>query len=265
MGSRLLIVGGGRMGGALVHGLLGARWRPADLVVVEPSAQRRAELADELPAVEIRAEVMAVTDVDAAVLAVKPAVGEEACRAVSGVGIARVLSIMAGVPLARLESWLPPSTAVVRAMPNTPATVRAGVSAIAAGSGATEADLQWAEGLLGAVGHVVRLPEGSLDAVTGLSGSGPAYVFLVVEALIGAVVAVGLSPEVSRLLATDTLAGAARLLVESGQAPETLREQVTSPGGTTEAGLRVLEERGLRVAITAAVAAAAERSRQMAV
>ena len=252
------------MGGALVHGLLGAQWRPADIVVVEPSADRRSELAVELPAVEVRAEVTGVADVDDAVVAVKPGVGEEACRALSTTGIARVLSIMAGVPVARLESWLAPATAVVRAMPNTPATVGAGVSAIAGGSVATEADLRWAERLLGAVGRVVRLPEGSLDAVTGLSGSGPAYVFLVVEALIGAGTAVGLSPEVSRVLATDTLVGAARLLVESGETPEQLREQVTSPGGTTEAGLRVLEERGVRVAITAAVAAATERSRQMA-
>ncbi len=259
-----MIVGGGRMGGALVHGLLGARWRPADIVVVEPSADRRSELALELPSVDIRSDVDAVTGTDAAVLAVKPSVGEQACRALSGARVARVLSIMAGVPLARLESWLPPSTAVVRAMPNTPATVGAGVSAIAAGSAAGEDDLRWAEELLGAVGHVVRLPEGSLDAVTGLSGSGPAYVFLVVEALIEAGMAVGLSPEVSSLLATDTLAGAARLLVESGQAPAILREQVTSPGGTTEAGLRVLEERGVRLAITAAVAAATERSREMA-
>jgi len=258
---RLLVVGGGRMGGALVHGLLGARWRPADIVVVEPAADRRSELAGQLPGVDVRVDV---TDADAALIAVKPAVGEEACRAVAGLGIRRVVSIMAGVPLVRLESWLPPATAVVRAMPNTPATVRAGVSAIAAGAGADEADLAWAEELLGAVGHVVRLPETALDAVTGLSGSGPAYVFLVVEALAEAGMAVGLSPEVSRLLATDTLAGAARLLVESGETPQSLREQVTSPGGTTEAGLRVLEDRGVRVAITAAVAAATERSRQLA-
>jgi pyrroline-5-carboxylate reductase len=135
---------------------------------------------------------------------------------------------------------------------------------VAAGSSATEPDLVWAEDLLGAVGHVVRLPEASLDAVTGLSGSGPAYVFLVVEALEAAGMAVGLTPDVSRLLATDTLAGAARLLVESGETPESLRARVTSPGGTTEAGLNVLEERGVRVAIVAAVAAATERSRQLA-
>jgi pyrroline-5-carboxylate reductase len=257
----LLVVGGGRMGGALVHGLLAARWRPADIVIVEPSADRASELADELPDVEIRADV---TDANAAVVAVKPADGEKACRALATTRVDRVLSIMAGVPLARLEAWLSPSTAVVRAMPNTPATVRAGVSALTPGAGATEADLVWAEDLLGAVGHVVRLPEASLDAVTGLSGSGPAYVFLVVEALVEAGTALGLSPEVSRLLATDTVAGAARLLVESGETPESLRAQVTSPGGTTEAGLRVLEDRGVRLAIAAAVAAATERSRQMA-
>ncbi len=261
MNPKLLVVGGGRMGGALVQGLLGARWSAADIVVVEPSAPRRSELAQQLPGIEVRA---AVTDAQAAVLAVKPAVGEEACRAVSSVGIRRVLSIMAGVPLARLESWLPGSTAVVRAMPNTPATVGAGISAVAGGSRASEPDLVWAEELLASVGHVVRVPETSLDAVTGLSGSGPAYLFLVVEALIGAGMAVGLSEEVSRLLVTDTLSGSARLLAESGETPERLREAVTSPGGTTEAGLRVLEDRGVRVAITAAVAAATERSRQLA-
>jgi pyrroline-5-carboxylate reductase len=261
MEPQLLVVGGGRMGGALVQGLLAATWSPTDIVIVEPSPDRRSELALQLPGVEVRVDVTAAR---AAVIAVKPAVGEDACRALSGVGVGRVLSIMAGVPLARLESWLPPAAAVVRAMPNTPATVGAGVSGLAAGSRATEPDLAWAESLLGAVGHVVRLPESSLDAVTGLSGSGPAYVFLVVEALIEAGMAVGLSPEVSRLLATDTLAGAARLLVESGETPQSLREAVTSPGGTTEAGLRVLEDRGVRVAITAAVAAATQRSRQLA-
>jgi len=249
------------MGGALVHGLLGAGRSPAAIVVAEPSAARRAELAAQLPGIEVRADV---TEAAAAVLAVKPAVGEEACRALSGVGVSRVLSIMAGVPLARLESWLPGSTAVVRAMPNSPATVGAGISAVAGGSRATEQDLAWAEDLLGAVGHVVRLPETSLDAVTGLSGSGPAYLFLVVEALIEAGMAVGLSEEVSRLLVTDTLVGSARLLAESGETPQSLREAVASPGGTTEAGLRVFEDRGVREAITAAVAAATERSRQLA-
>jgi pyrroline-5-carboxylate reductase len=261
MEPRLLVIGGGAMGGALVHGLVGSGWSPTDIVVVEPSPARRAELAHELPGIGVGAEIV---DATGAVIAVKPAVAEDACRALAATPVARVLSIMAGVPLARLESWLPPSTAVVRAMPNTPATVGAGISALAAGSRAAEPDMAWAEELLAAVGHVVRLPETSLDAVTGLSGSGPAYLFLVVEALIEAGQAVGLSEEVSRLLVTDTLAGSARLLVESGETPQSLREAVTSPGGTTEAGLRVLEDRGVRVAITAAVAAATDRSRQLA-
>ena len=169
MKPKLLVVGGGRMGGALVHGLLGSGWKPPTSSWSSPPADRRAELAAELPGVEVAAEV---TPHRAAIIAVKPAVGEDACRALAATGVARVLSIMAGVPLARLESWLSPSTAVVRAMPNTPATVGAGISAVAAGSRAAEPDLAWAEEILGGGGHVVRLPETSLDAVTGLSGSG---------------------------------------------------------------------------------------------
>jgi len=148
-------------------------------------------------------------------------------------------------------------------MPNTPALVRAGVTALAGTPRSTEADFEWAEEVLRPVGRVVRVPEADLDAVTGLSGSGPAYVFLVAEALIAAGVAAGLSPEVSEALALPTLAGAGRLLLETGESPEALRAQVTSPGGTTEAGLAVLEERGLRSALAAAVAAATERSREL--
>ncbi|MGA2521170.1 MAG: pyrroline-5-carboxylate reductase [Acidimicrobiales bacterium] len=257
---RLLVVGGGRMGGALLEGLVTAGWRPGDLAVVEQSAPRRTELAALVPGVVVGATV---GEADGAVLAVKPADARAACEAVAGTATPRVLSIMAGVTLGSLEDWLAPGTAVVRAMPNTPATVGAGVSAIAAGAAAGEADLQWAEELLGAVGQVVRLPETALDAVTGLSGSGPAYVFLMVEALAAAGEAVGLPAEVSALLAAATVTGAARLLERSGEAPAALRAQVTSPGGTTEAGLRVLDDRGVRDAVAAAVAAATERSRQL--
>jgi pyrroline-5-carboxylate reductase len=174
-----------------------------------------------------------------------------------------VLSIAAGVPIARLESALGRDVAVVRAMPNTPALVGAGAAAIAPGSTANDDDLAWAERILGAVGTVVRVPEGLLDAVTGLSGSGPAYVFLVAEALIEAGVLVGLPREVSAALATQTLLGAARLLVETGDGPEALRAAVTSPGGTTAAGLRALEAAGVRAAFLDAVEAATERSRQL--
>jgi pyrroline-5-carboxylate reductase len=148
-------------------------------------------------------------------------------------------------------------------MPNTPALVGAGAAAIAPGSAAGEDDLAWAESILGAVGTVVRVPERLLDAVTGLSGSGPAYVFLMAEALIDAGVLVGLPRPTAVALATQTLLGAARLLAETGDTPEALRAAVTSPGGTTAAGLRVLESAGVRAALLDAVAAATERSKEL--
>jgi pyrroline-5-carboxylate reductase len=148
-------------------------------------------------------------------------------------------------------------------MPNTPVLIRKGVSAIAGGSQVTAADLDWAESILGAVGTVVRVSERHLDAVTGLSGSGPAYFYLVVEAMIEAGVHQGLSREVSRQLVVGTFEGSAALLVQSGESPEELRAQVTSPGGTTAAGLRMLEGRAVRAAFLEAVAGAAERSRQL--
>ncbi|MET0157949.1 MAG: pyrroline-5-carboxylate reductase, partial [Acidimicrobiales bacterium] len=175
----------------------------------------------------------------------------------------RVLSIAAGVRLADLEGALPSGTPVVRAMPNTPALVGAGAAAIAAGTAATDDDLAWAESILSAVGIVVRVAEPLLDAVTGLSGSGPAYVFLVAEALIEAGVLVGLPRPVAAELAGQTLLGSARLLVEGDDGPEALRAAVTSPGGTTAAGLRALEQAGVRAAFLDAVVAATERSREL--
>ena len=148
-------------------------------------------------------------------------------------------------------------------MPNTPALVGAGAAAIAAGTHAGEDELAWAEDILGSVGVVVRVGEPLLDAVTGLSGSGPAYLFLVAEALIEAGVLAGLPRDVSRTLATQTLLGSARLLAESGDPPEALRAAVTSPGGTTAAGLRALESAGVRAAILDAVLAATARSREL--
>ena len=257
---RLLLVGGGKMGSALLGGLINAGWANADqLAVVEPVDARRKELADQFPGVTVND---APVDADAAVIAVKPNDVEAACAAVSG-RVHRVLSIAAGVPLAKLEAWLPSPTPVVRAMPNTPALVGAGAAAIAPGSAAGDDDLAWAESILAAVGTVVRVPERLLDAVTGLSGSGPAYVFLVAEALIDAGVHAGLPRDISERLATQTLLGAARLLAESGESAEQLRAAVTSPGGTTAAGLRVLEERAVRAAFLDAVDAATQRSRQL--
>ena len=259
---RLQVIGGGKMGEALLSGLVAGGWAPiGDLRVVERLPGRAGELAERFPGLDVGAEVAAAAG---HVLAVKPADVEGACRALADDGsTAPVLSIAAGVTIGRLEAALAPGTPVVRAMPNTPALVGAGVAAVAAGSAAGEADVTWAEEVLGAVGTVVRVDEAALDAVTGLSGSGPAYVFLVAEALIEAGVLAGLPRPVSQALATGTLLGAARLLDESSEGPEALRAAVTSPGGTTAAGLRALEHHGVRAAFLDAVMAATERSREL--
>jgi pyrroline-5-carboxylate reductase len=256
----LVIVGGGRMGEALVGGLLAAGWAPADLAVVEPVAARREVLAGTFSGVTISADPVGA---DGAVIAVKPGDCAPAATAGLAAGAKRVLSIAAGVPIARIEWATGADIPVVRAMPNTPALVGAGAAAIAPGGAAGDDDLAWAESILGAVGTVVRVSEPLLDAVTGLSGSGPAYVFLVAEALVEGGVLAGLPRPTAEALAFQTLLGAARLLVESGDGPEALRAAVTSPGGTTAAGLRELERRGVRSAFIEAVAAATERSREL--
>jgi pyrroline-5-carboxylate reductase len=200
-------------------------------------------------------------EADGIVLAVKPNDAESACRSLDRP--TRLLSIAAGVRLASLESWLGDGVPVVRAMPNTPALVGAGAAAIAPGSAATDEDLAWAEEILSSVGTVVRVGESLLDAVTGLSGSGPAYLFLVAEAMTEAGVLAGLPRDTSAALTIQTLLGSARLLAETGDGPETLRAAVTSPGGTTAAGLRALEQHGVRAAFLDAVTAATARSREL--
>jgi pyrroline-5-carboxylate reductase len=246
------------MGEALLAGLLSSGWAKADeLGVVEAIPARRDELAGRFDGVHVLAEA---ADAEGAVIAVKPGDVPAACTALARAD--RVLSIAAGVPLATLEQHLGDRPAV-RAMPNTPALVGAGAAAIAPGTSAGDADLGWAEEVLGAVGEVVRVPEHLLDAVTGLSGSGPAYVFLVAEALIEAGVLAGLPRDVSERLTVATLLGSARLLAETGDGPEALRAGVTSPGGTTAAGLRVLEQHRVRSALLEAVAAATTRSKEL--
>ncbi len=249
------------MGEALVGGLLRAGGYSLDsLRVVEPVGERRKELEAAFPGIDV---TDAPGEADGTVLAVKPADVPAACEASAAAGAGRVLSIAAGVTIATLEEHLAAGTPVVRAMPNTPALVGLGASAIAAGTHAGSADLDWAESLLGGVGLVVRVKEPLLDAVTGLSGSGPAYVFLFAEALIEAGVLAGLSRDVSERLSVQTLLGAATLLSTSEDGPEALRAAVTSPGGTTAAGLRVLEQHGVRSAVLEAVTAATARSREL--
>ncbi len=271
MSASLAIVGGGRMGEALAAGLLTAGW--AGLVVTERLPDRRQELSAHLSAHFAGADIAVVDELppcDAAVIAVKPTDVEAACRAVAGAGSRRVLSIAAGVTIARLQEWLDSAggadqraPAVLRAMPNTPALVGAGASALAPAPDADAEDLEWARSVLAAVGTVEVVPEALLDAVTGLSGSGPAYVFLVAEALIDAGVLAGLPRPVAERLTVQTIAGSGRLLAESGQSPAELRAAVTSPGGTTAAGLRALEARAVRAAVLEAVVAAAARSRAL--
>jgi len=257
----LEIIGGGRMGEALLSGLLAAGVVESDdVVVVEVSADRRTQLADLFPGVTVADEPVAAADV---VVATKPAGAADAVTTAVAAGAQRVLSIAAGVTTATLEAAAGTDLPVVRCMPNTPALVGQGASAVAAGTHATAQDLEWARTVLGAVGLVVEVPEDQLDAVTGVSGSGPAYVFLFAEALRDAGTAAGLSAELSAQLALQTVVGAAALLADGQGTPEELRAAVTSPNGTTQAAIEKFEELGLRDVVAQAVQAATDRSRQL--
>ena len=253
------MIGGGRMGQALLGGMITADWlSPSDTAVVELSAEQRATLADRLPGVAVLETPLANTP---AVLAVKP--HHVIAVASSLVDPGLVISIAAGVTTHSLEQVLPPETRVVRVMPNTPALVGVGAAAIAPGSHATDDDLEWALAMFGAVGTAVTVTEAQLDAVTGLSGSGPAYIFLVAEALADAGVAAGLPRAVAETLAHQTIRGAGTMLTDSGDTATALRAGVTTPAGTTAAGLAVLEERAVRSAFIDAVAAAANRATEL--
>lgn len=257
---KLQIVGGGKMGEALLGGLLASGWaKPEDLGVIEPSQERRTELTETHSGVVVTDSVQPRVD---AVIAVKPQQVVSVVDTLAEAHVSRLLSIAAGVTIGTIEASAPNSV-VVRAMPNTPALVREGASAIAGGSKATDADLEWAQSILDSVGLVVRVDEVDLDAVTGLSGSGPAYVFRLLEGLIAAGISEGLAPDVATALAGQTVLGAATLFNVSGEDPAVLRENVTSPGGTTAAGLAVFDEADLVGLIGRVVRAAAERSREL--
>ena len=254
------MVGGGKMGEALVGGLLAAGWAEAGAIeVVEPDPDRRAVVAARFPGIRVTTEPGAAAG---AVIAVKPGYVAEVAAQLGALAVPRILSIAAGVRLATIEAQLPSGIAVIRAMPNTPALVGQGAAAIAGGAAASAEDLDWAEGILAAVGTVVRVGEEQLDAVTGLSGSGPAYVFLVVEAMIDAGVLAGLPRPVATELVVQTLRGSAELLA-GGTSAADLRAAVTSPGGTTAAGIHVLEAGGVRAAVADAVMAATRRSAEL--
>jgi pyrroline-5-carboxylate reductase len=269
VGLRVGLLGAGAMGEALAGGLLAAGTPAADVVAAEPDPARRDAVAERLGirVVEDGAEVVRGSDL--VVLAVKPGI---VAAALDGLGALPAdarrrplwVSIAAGVTLRALGAHLPDGARIVRAMPNTPALVRAGATAFVANPSATPADRAAARRLFEAVGYAWEAPqEALLDAVTGLSGSGPAYVFVLLEALADAGVAAGLPRDAAYPLATHTVLGAARLALETGRHPGSLKDQVTSPGGTTIAGLQQLEAGGFRAAVQAAVAAATRRAREL--
>ena len=259
MSLRLQIVGGGKMGEALLGGVISSGWPAGDVAVVEPNEQRRDELIVEHPGVEVRESIAEGVD---AIVAVKPQYVLEVAESLSNAQVARVLSIAAGVTIGSIEAQAP-DMRVIRCMPNTPALVGEGASAVAAGPRADDDDLAWARNILSAVGQVVVVDEPDLDTVTGLSGSGPAYVFLLAEAMTAAAQRQGLAPDVADTLTRQTLLGAATLLSQSGLAPAQLRENVTSPGGTTAAGLQVFADADFAGLVDDVIDAAVKRSREL--
>ena len=256
----LVMIGGGNMGAALLGGMVNSgTFSPEHLAVVELREERRTELAELFPGITV---AESIPPCRSAVLAVKPQGVAGAAAAAAAAGATRLLSIAAGVGIATIEAAVGPNVAVVRCMPNTPALVGMGTSAIAGGSAADDDDLAWAQSILGAVGIVDCLPEPLLDVFTGVAGSGPAYVFLVAESLIEAAIVEGIAPDMAERIVTQLLLGASTLLAQQGD-PATLRKNVTSPNGTTAAGVAVLEGRGLRSIFAGAVTAATERSREL--
>jgi len=259
------LLGAGNMAGALIRGLLGSKTlRSEQIRASDPRADQLAELATNhgIQTHADNAELLAWANV--VVLSVKPQVIAQVLEQASSVfqSDTLVISIAAGVPLAAIEARLP-GARVLRAMPNTAAIALAGATGIAPGTHATPEDLRFARALFDAVGRSVVLDESALDAVTGLSGSGPAYVMLMIEALADGGVKVGLSRETALMLAAQTVYGSAKLLLETGEHPARLKDMVTSPGGTTIAGLHALEAGGLRHTLMNAVELATRRATEL--
>jgi pyrroline-5-carboxylate reductase len=259
-------IGAGNMAEAMIKGLLHAGVvAPEQIAASEPRRERVAELKSKYGIHATAHNEDAMRRSEIVVLSVKPQILVPVCDEISPWvkphGL--VISIAAGVPISVIEGHLPARTRLVRAMPNTPALVGAGATALAAGSLATDDDLQTAHRIFDSIGKTVVLDEGQLDAVTGLSGSGPAYVFLIIEALSDAGVKMGLSRYNAQALAAQTVLGSAKLLLETGEHPGRLKDMVTSPGGTAIAGLHTLEAGGLRTTLINAVEAATRRSREL--
>jgi pyrroline-5-carboxylate reductase len=266
LSQRIAFIGAGNMAGALIEGLIGARTcAPDRMIATDVREEALAELTSRYGIVTTDDNAVAARSADVIVLATKPQVFDallpELAPHVDGSKL--VLSIAAGVPIAVIEAQLAAGVRVVRAMPNTPALVQTGATAIARGTHASEQDVDVAEAVFRSVGIVERVPEELLDAVTGLSGSGPAYVFLLIEALTAAGVRVGLPERTAAALVAQTVLGAAKLLQHAGEPAETLRRKVTSPGGTTAAGIERLEQGGFRDLVAEAVSRATARGAEL--
>jgi pyrroline-5-carboxylate reductase len=265
MGERVAVLGAGKMGEALLSGMLRAGRNPADLVFTERHDERT-KMLEERYGVTGVSSADAVETADTLLVAVKPQEIASLLDELAPIVTPRnlVISIAAGIPTTFLEKHLAADVPVVRVMSNTPVFVDEAMSAIAPGAHADEEHLARTESLLQPVGKVIRVPESQLDAVTALSGSGPAYFFFLVEAMIDAGILLGLPRTVAAELIVQTAVGAAKMLRESGEHPVQLREAVTSPGGTTIAAIRELENHGVRAALLAALEAARDRSRELA-
>lgn len=265
-GRKIGFIGGGNMAGALIRGLLHSKTvEPAQIRASDVKGERLTELQEKF-GIQTTDDNTALSGwADVIVIAVKPQIVDRILSPVSA-SLSDgdlVISIAAGVPLDAIEARLPAQARVVRAMPNTAAMALAGATAIAPGAHASSADLEVARALFEAVGRCVVLDESLLDAVTGLSGSGPAYVMLIIEALADGGVKVGLGRDTALLLAAQTVYGAAKLQLETGEHPGRLKDMVTSPGGTAISGLHTLEAGGLRTTLINAVEAAASRSAEL--
>jgi pyrroline-5-carboxylate reductase len=263
---RIGFLGAGNMAAALIKGLLHGNVLPPDKIVASDVKAERLEHLRAAHGIKTTTDNHALLrESDVVVLAVKPQVIDKVLTEVGADvrGDQLVVSVAAGVPVEALEGRLPAGSRIVRAMPNTPATVQAGATAIAGGAHASNDDLRVARELFEAVGRVVVLDESLLDAVTGLSGSGPAYIMVIIEALADGGVKVGLHRDTALVLAAQTVFGAAKLLLETGEHPGRLKDMVTSPGGTAIAGLHTLESGALRKTLIDAVEAATKRSGEL--
>jgi pyrroline-5-carboxylate reductase len=263
---RVGFLGAGRMAAALAKGLISARFTAVDSIVAsDPHSTARESFATQSGARAIDSNLEVVRSSDVVVLAVKPQNAADVLAEIRSEFKPGhlLISIAAGVPLKTLMGFLGSEARLVRVMPNTPCLVGAGAAAYALGGGATAADGELVRRLLTTVGLAFELPEPLLDAVTGLSGSGPAYVYQVIEALSDGGVLVGLSRDVATKLAAQTVLGAAQMVLQTGQSPAVLKDAVASPAGTTIAGLHALESGGLRAALMNAVQAATLRSREL--